>query len=406
MLTAPEHPNESKRLEALRELAPVASGKDPLFDDLTCLAQCICKTPISLLSLIDHHHQKTKSAQGIAFHEIPRTVSICAHTILRPGIFEIRDARKDPDFSDHPWVVDAPRIRFYAGISLVSSDGSPVGAICVMGTEPGHLDHGQRTSLGILAQHASSLLETRCAELKSAKLASLGELTAGVAHEINNPLAIALANLNHLERLLEEGEASPPERKLLRDKIAAAEKTLRRVAGIVNGLRLFSRDASLDPKEPFRLSSMIEETLSLFQERIKSNGVDLRLRIERDGIVPGRAAQISQVLLNLISNSLDAIEQKPNPWIRLEASARQSDAILSVTDSGNGIPRPVQERIMQPFFTTKKAGKGTGLGLSISKRIIEEHGGKLSYDGHSPHTRFVIELPGFEPIPSGTSRSP
>jgi len=206
--------------------------------------------------------------------------------------------------------------------------------------------------------------------------------------------------------VLETGDSPPPERKILQEKVTAAEKTLRRIAGIVSGLRSFSRDAALDPKEPFLVSRMIEETLSLCQERLKTGGVALGVEINPDGLIPGRSGQISQVLLNLIGNSLDAIEQSPDPWIKLEARSRNKRAVLSVMDSGNGIPREVREKIMQPFFTTKCAGKGTGLGLSISKNIIEQHGGTLWYDGHAPHTRFVIELPGFEPLTSGTLQSP
>ena len=140
MLNPAEHPDEMKRLEALRELEPIGTGSDPLFDDLTLLAQKICKAPISLMGFVDHDRQWNKSARGLDIRDIPRPVSFCAHTILRPGIFEIRDARKDADFHDHPWVIDGPRIRFYAGVPVFSRSGLPVGSLCVMDSEPGHLD--------------------------------------------------------------------------------------------------------------------------------------------------------------------------------------------------------------------------------------------------------------------------
>ena len=99
------------------------------------------------------------------------------------------------------------------------------------------------------------------------------------------------------------------------------------------------------------------------------------------------------MLLNILNNSFDAIQSLPTKWIRIDVFSADDRLQLSVTDSGQGIPREVSDRMHEPFFTTKDVGKGTGLGLSISKGIIEDHDGSLTYDRKSPHTRFVIELP-------------
>jgi signal transduction histidine kinase len=106
-----------------------------------------------------------------------------------------------------------------------------------------------------------------------------------------------------------------------------------------------------------------------------------------------RPSQVSQVVLNLINNSADAIEGSPNPWIIVDVVATGTSLFLSIMDSGKGIPEEIAKKIMNPFFTTKEVGKGTGLGLSIGKGIIEGHGGKLYLDRNSPHTKFIIELP-------------
>ena len=108
-----------------------------------------------------------------------------------------------------------------------------------------------------------------------------------------------------------------------------------------------------------------------------------------------RPVQISQVLLNLLSNALDAVENTENPWIAIEAEAipEKQEIEIRITDSGPGIPNAVAEKMMNPFFTTKPSGKGTGLGLSISTRIMQEHGGTLRLDRSHPYTQFILRLP-------------
>lgn len=110
-----------------------------------------------------------------------------------------------------------------------------------------------------------------------------------------------------------------------------------------------------------------------------------------------RPSQIGQVLLNLLGNAYDAVEGRPTPWVSLEARSVDGMVRITVTDCGNGIAPDVIERMMQPFFTTKPVGRGTGLGLSISSGIVDQHGGRLSYDDSGPNTRFTIEWPRRQP---------
>lgn len=114
---------------------------------------------------------------------------------------------------------------------------------------------------------------------------------------------------------------------------------------------------------------------------------------QTDFFFNGRQAQIEQVLLNLLNNSFDAIQSTPDRWIHITARLENHRVLILVTDSGTGIPNDVQQKMLQPFFTTKEVGKGTGLGLSISKGIIEDHQGQLYYDPKNKNTCFVIDLP-------------
>ncbi len=225
----------------------------------------------------------------------------------------------------------------------------------------------------------------------SSKMASLGEMAGGVSHEINNPLSIIEGNAAKIIRVLEKDTLDIEELKKAAGKI---ESTTERIAKIIRGLRSFSRDGAKDPFVPTTIKSLIDETLSFCEARLTNHRIQLKINpFDPDLKIDCRGVQLSQVILNLINNSSDAIQSLSNPWIQLNIQDLGSNIEISVTDSGKGIPTEVAEKIMQPFFTTKGIGKGTGLGLSINKGIIESHQGKFYLDTDCPNTRFVIELP-------------
>ncbi len=234
--------------------------------------------------------------------------------------------------------------------------------------------------------------EQRAKLASAARLASLGEMASGVAHEINNPLQIIL------------GQASMLRSRMLRETVALEEilKTLEKIEGtadrigtIVRGLRTVARDGDQDPFIDTSLQSVVSDALALCSERIR--GKDIRLETDLDAIesisIPCRSVQISQVFLNLLTNAYHAVENQSERWLRIE-SVRKNDFIeFAVVDSGPGIRPEHRAKIFQPFFTTKDVGKGTGLGLSISLSIARDHGGELTLDPESERTRFVLRLP-------------
>jgi PAS domain S-box-containing protein len=226
---------------------------------------------------------------------------------------------------------------------------------------------------------------------ESHKIVALGEMAGGVAHEINTPLGVISINAGMAEETLKNNK---PDLEKLKKYLANINKTTARISKIVTGLLLFSKDRKNEAFKATRLQTIWEDTLPFCSEKFKNHGIQFicpepayELEIEC------RPIQISQVLINLLNNSYDAIENLDHKWISLEAQARGGRVEIIVTDSGPGIPREVAEKIMQPFFTTKEVGKGTGLGLSISKGIIESHGGTLELDNSASQTRFVITLP-------------
>lgn len=226
--------------------------------------------------------------------------------------------------------------------------------------------------------------------ISASKLSALGEMSAGIAHEINNPLAIIEGSAHRMKRILAKPQSDISTLFGLAENI---QSTTIRIAKIVNGLRSFARCDGQEELMPCSLKTIVQDTLSLCQERYRASGIDLRLP-ELDGSVflNCRPTQVSQVLINLLNNAHDAVEGQSKPWVLLEVSAGASHLEISLTDSGEKIPPPIAEKIFQPFFTTKEIGKGTGLGLSISKGIMESHGGELELNSQASHTCFVMRF--------------
>ncbi len=242
------------------------------------------------------------------------------------------------------------------------------------------------------SEHEKKLEVGRMQLLQSSKMAALGEMSSAMAHEINNPLTIIVGKSRQIEKLLSERNMYDETVKGHLDKI---NKTVDRISKIIQGLRSFSRSGENDPMRSESVNKIIQETIILCNEKFKLNGVEIKFSPAFDVFISCRATQLSQVFLNLLNNSYDAIQSQPQKWIQISVE-KKSDGkmmIISFTDSGAGIDVEIQPRMMQPFFTTKEIGKGTGLGLSISKGIVEDHLGNFYYDQEKKNTTFIIELP-------------
>ena len=233
---------------------------------------------------------------------------------------------------------------------------------------------------------------TRMQMIASARLSALGTMAGGIAHEINNPLAVIHALASDLSELAEQGDVGP------KDVLQSARRIRQyaeRIGKIVKSLRFLARDGEKDPLAEASISEIVEHAIDLCKERFRGYSVDLLTGPIDPGIrIACREVQISQLLVNLLQNAFDAaLEQTGEKWVRLEVAVRDTNAIVSVIDSGKGVPPELKEQIMVPFFTTKPVGKGTGLGLSLSKQIAEEHGGTLEMSESGGHTCFSLCLP-------------
>jgi GAF domain-containing protein len=160
-MKAPLPDNEAARLETLRRYYVLDTPPEEAFDDLTCMAAQICGTPIALISLVDSDRQWFKSKLGLEALEMPRDEAFCAHTILEPDIFIVPDTSKDKRFANNPLVTADPKIRFYAGIPLISAEGHALGALCVKDHVPRNLSPEQVASLRVLGRQVIIQLELR-----------------------------------------------------------------------------------------------------------------------------------------------------------------------------------------------------------------------------------------------------
>jgi C4-dicarboxylate-specific signal transduction histidine kinase len=178
------------------------------------------------------------------------------------------------------------------------------------------------------------------------------------------------------------------------NSLLSIQNTVERISRIVKGLRSFSRDNENEEILKTTVHKILEDTLPFCETRLLAGKVKLKItNIDSLPSFECRAIQISQVFINILNNALDAVKNQQERWVHIDAENLSNKIVLTITDSGPGIPLTVREKLMTPFFTTKEQGHGTGLGLSLSKKIIDSHNGKIYFDHNSSNTKVVIHLP-------------
>lgn len=485
MKQPPSPENEQDRLKALERYQILDTDPEQAFDDLTALAAYICETPIALVSLVDATRQWFKSKVGLSATQTPRELAFCAYAICEPqNLLIVPNAQEDERFAANPLVTSDPNIRFYAGAPLVTPDGFALGTLCAIDRVPRNLNPEKIAALQALSRQVISQLElrinlaklqqnislrqqveqnlrgtnlhlnqivkklrqTQVQLIQSEKMSSLGQLVAGVAHEINNPVNFIYANLSHLRTyakdlldllsLYQQHYPNPNAEIQQRAKaidvtfltedlpniLSSMEMGTERIQEIVLSLRNFSRLDEAE-KKAVDIHEGIDNTLLILRHRLLNTAERPEIKIIKEyGDIPKvecYPAQLNQVFMNILSNAIDAIEesfvlchipqsdasamslveekeQMINPKIRIRTEiSRPNYIVVRIADNGAGIPEAIHQNVFDPFFTTKPVGKGTGLGLSISYQIVvDKHGGTLKYvTKPGKGTEFWIEIP-------------
>lgn len=441
MITPPRPHWEEQRLSDLYSLNILDTPPDPRFETLTALVKQVFEVEIVAVSLVDADRQWFKARQGLDVCETSRDVSFCGHAILKKEIMLVADARLDERFADNPLVTGAPFIRFYAGAPLVSTtSGLPYGTLCIISSQPRVLSLSEQTLLrtfadlieteieheaerqlqSMLQQSQKAQHETLRLLVRREKLASLGRIAAGIAHELNNPLGFVVSNLNQLREYEEELSAfftrldqelpQDMQERVLRLQssldidgiradmdgvLADCLHGLARMTDIIRALRDYTsgNDSELTACD---VNQLLLEAVEMTRNQHQSCSVRTEL-----GELPRITCcgpQIMQALCNMIINAAQAIadRQDDEPGCIILRSRHESGrVVIEVADNGTGIAEENRDRVFDAFFTTRDVGEGTGLGLHVCHDIIvnRHHGDILLHSAEGAGAVFIIRLP-------------
>ncbi|WP_412468312.1 ATP-binding protein [Pedobacter sp. KLB.chiD] len=375
--------NEKQRLEALESYQIMDSLPEEDFDELTKMASQICGTPIALITLVDSSRQWFKSKLGIDVQQTPRTHAFCAHTIIDPtGVMVVSNAREDQRFAENPLVTGDPNIAFYAGISLLTPEGMPLGSLCVIDTIPRTLDEQQLWSLKVLGKQVIAQMELRkklsllCETNR--RLAEtnqfMQQFATTAAHDIKNPLTTISMSAELLTRHL-DNSGDKKGHKLALTSLNGI-KALRK---LINDML----DYSIRPEiltvqhELIELNSFLRKTVSMLSipENVNISYPEAKIEISTSSIA------LQQIMINLLTNSV-RYNDKQTCLIHIDCVIIDDLAQITIIDNGMGIRKEELERIFQRNVTLNTSDRfaqsGTGIGLATVKLLVEKLGGQIS----------------------------
>jgi signal transduction histidine kinase len=386
------------RLAALRSAAILDTPPERDFDDLCALAALICNVPVAIVNFIDDERQWFKSEIGLGCSAPPLSVSICRHA-LGSDYTELANLTHDARFVDHPLVVGAPHLRFYAGASL-KIEGQPVGTICILDFKPRELSEAQAKGLRTIATQIVTQIELR-RKLRWQKEsnAAKDEFLAKLSHELRTPLTPVLMAVSSLL----ETDVSEMSDAELREDLAMILRNVQLEARLIDDLLDVTRIANgklVLKKEPVDLHAVVADALSVCAAQLRERKIvpQIALQAGRHWI-EGDPARLQQVFWNLLMNAAKFTPE--NGRIEVTSENRGDCIEVAVRDSGRGIEPGRLESLFGAFEqgdreTTKTHG-GLGLGLAICKGVVGMHGGTIRAEsagaGRGATFRVAFTLP-------------
>lgn len=236
-----------------------------------------------------------------------------------------------------------------------------------------------------------TILEQQAQLIATSKLSALGELSAVLTHEINNPLGVILGR----SEMLLEITKDPTQVNIdqLRYMVESIEATGRRIEKIMNTVRSLAHKSDAEPLERRSVATILESVLDILGSRLKRHNITLHLEIEDENqSLVCRPTEVFQIISNLLNNAADAVSSQDQRWIKIQVLKCGKGIGFYVSDSGPGVSPDIEKKLFTPFFTTKGVGVGTGLGLTISQSFAHRNQGKLTFEGNGP-TKFCLWLP-------------
>ncbi len=383
MIKPANHPQENSRLNELESFSILDTLPEEDYDNLTAIAAEICGTPIALVSLLDDKRQWFKSHHGLDATETAKEFAFCAHAINDESkVFIINDATKDERFFDNPLVTGDPNVIFYAGVSLTTEKGLPLGTLCVIDNKPNDLTVSQRSSMSALGKQVmnvlnlrrnKTLLEKSLEQVKEKNL-QLERFAAITAHDLKSPLV----NVQGLVQILLEDFGDELNEQGL-EILKMVEGSATKLKNIIDSLLAHTRcEKSVQlEKEDVILSALEKDMNNLFYEK---NDPIVKINSSLTAI-KGPKMALHQVLINLIGN---AVKYCKNESPKVEIDVAESNALyfFKVKDNAIGIEEKDHAIIFEIFSTLgikdKFGEKGSGIGLATVKKIIEFLGGTVS----------------------------
>jgi anti-sigma regulatory factor (Ser/Thr protein kinase) len=315
--------NEKARLQALRRYKILDTDPEKAFDDLTILASHICETPVALISLIDSDRQWFKSRVGVNVSETPREVSFCARAIQQSELFVVPDASKDPRFSSNPFVVSDPKIRFYAGAPFTSSDGHPLGTLCVVDMVPRQLTPSQENALVALSHQVQSQFELR-------------------------------RNLIELRVALDERDRAEAERDRTIVELRQALDHVQRLSGLLPACSACKLDVTISA-DPNAINGVVEGVMQVAREMKCAEGNEYQVELA-----------LREALANAI---IHGCNNDPSKNVECcVACSESSDIMIVVRDPGQGfvlnaVPNPLAAENLQSTH---------GRGIYLINQLMDE----------------------------------
>lgn len=377
--------NEKERLKALQDYKILDTLPEQDFDDITKIASTIFDTPISLISLIDRDRQWFKSRQGVEISETSRTNAFCAHAINDPeNIFVVKNANKDERFADNPLVVNEPKVSYYAGVPLVTSQGMALGTLCIVDNKPRNISPAQLETLKALANQVMNLLELRKQNRNLLKVqkelnqrnADLEQFTRTASHDIKSPLG----NIMALAQAIIETQSDKLDESGIK-YLNYISKSATKLKNLVDGLLNYYSGDRIDrfEKETFSFDAFINSISDLLTI---DNSV--AINIKPPGIhLHANQSAMEQIFINLINN---AIKYNNKEQTVIEIDTSESDGLyhFAIKDNGIGISDDKKEMVFKLFSNLgqkdRNGNLGTGLGLVTVKKIIEKLGGQITFE--------------------------
>lgn len=367
------HSAEAERISALRSYGILDTPREEEFDDIVRVVSAICEAPISVINLIDHGRQWFKAEVGLGVRETPLPASICAHAILQPGLLMVSDTLNDPRFSDNPLVVGDPHLRFYAGALLETSEGLPLGTICVLDYKPRRLDENQKALLRLMASQIMKLFElrrTNANEHTARKEAeALARENATLAREGDHRVMNSL-NLVSAVLALQSRASSNNEVKV---QIDDAQRRVQAIATVHQQLHLAGSLEFIDIKG--FLNSLCENLKQTAPACIESIATDL----EPASIRSDEASTLGLITAELLANCFK--HAYPNDLrgpVSVEFSSDDEHWSLTVSDQGVGLPNGFDP------------GKGKSVGMRVITALVRRLNAKLTFKSSASGTVFEV----------------